>query len=318
LTGSQAYRKRRISGTSYAPTNNHFNIIKDNAYIKGVTLPSTLTSIGYYTFYYCSGLTSVTIPEGVTSIGYEAFAGCSGLTSVTIPGSVTSIAQGAFYGCSDLTSVTIGEGVTSIEVYAFSDCSGLTSVTIPSSVTSIDSDAFSGCSGLTAFIVAESNTAYSAQDGILYNKTKTTLISVPRAKSGALDNLPNTLTSIGSSAFYYCTGLTSVTIPGSVTSIGSDAFFQCRRLTSVIFGAGSNITTAWNNNSFPDNGYGENGYGYTGDSLWTGIHHRQQSGDVYPQWHHLDATVGAEPSGRLLVRQAHQPKHTRRLSKQTK
>jgi hypothetical protein len=229
-----------IRGGFETPANNHFNIIKSNVYIKGITLPSTLTSIGEGAFYGCSGLTSVTIPGSVTSIGEGAFAYCSGLTSVTIPGSVTSIGYAAF----------------------------------------------AYCSGLMAFTVAESNTAYSAQDGILYNKAQTTIISVPGAKSGAL-TLPNTLTSIGYYAFYgcsgltsvtipgsvtsigdgafaYCSGLTSVTIPGSVTSIGDSAFAYCSSLTSVIFGAGSNITTAWSNYSFPDNNYG-----YTGDSLWT-------------------------------------------------
>jgi hypothetical protein len=267
------------------PTGNDFNIIRSNQYIKGITLPSTLTSIGGFAFSGCSGLTSVTIPAGVTSIEDGAFRncsgltsvtipagvtsiedyaffGCSGLTSVTIPAGVTSIGYGAFWNCSGLTSVTIPAGVTSIEGTAFSGCSGLTSVTIPAGVTSIEDSAFSSCSGLTAFTVAESNTTYSAQDGILYDKAKKTLVSVPGAKSGAL-TLPATLTSIGYGAFSGCSGLTSVTIPAGVTSIASSAFSGCSGLTSVIFGAGSNITTAWNNNSFPDN------YGSTGDNLWT-------------------------------------------------
>jgi hypothetical protein len=92
--------------------------------------------------------------------------------------------------------------LTSIESFAFYECSRLTSVTIPGSVTSIGDGAFAKCSGLTVFTVAESSTAYSVQDGILYNKTKTAIISVPGAISGAL-NLPNTLTSIGSFAFFY-------------------------------------------------------------------------------------------------------------------
>ena len=56
----------------------------------------SVTSIGRWAFYWCSGLTSVTIPNSVTSIGDNAFQYCSGLTSVTIPNSVTSIGDEAF------------------------------------------------------------------------------------------------------------------------------------------------------------------------------------------------------------------------------
>ena len=55
----------------------------------------------------CSGLTSLTIPSSVTSIGYCAFEGCSGLTSLIIPSSVTSIGVEAFSGCSGLTSIYV-------------------------------------------------------------------------------------------------------------------------------------------------------------------------------------------------------------------
>ena len=46
------------------------------------------------------------------------------------------------------------------------------------------------------------------------------------------------VTSIGGCAFFYCTGLTSVTIPDSVTSIGEDAFYHCTGLTSMTIGSG--------------------------------------------------------------------------------
>ena len=72
--------------------------------------------------------TSYTIPDSVTSIGRYAFYGCTGLTSITIPNSVTSIGDGAFLECTGLTSITIPNSVTSIGDEAFWDCTGLKDV----------------------------------------------------------------------------------------------------------------------------------------------------------------------------------------------
>ena len=113
--------------------------------VKDLVIPSSVTSIADYAFYYCSGLTSVTIPNSVKSIGERAFRGCRGLTSVTIGNSVTSIGEWAFYECSRLTSVTIPNSVKSIGDDAFYNCSRLTSVTIGSGVTSIYGNAFANC-----------------------------------------------------------------------------------------------------------------------------------------------------------------------------
>ncbi len=88
---------------------------------------------------------NVTIPDSVTEIGYYAFANCAGLKSVTIPDSVTEIGHSAFKGCTGLKSVTIPDSVTEIGYYAFAYCTGLKSVTIPNSVTSIGNSAFYGC-----------------------------------------------------------------------------------------------------------------------------------------------------------------------------
>ena len=112
------------------------------------TIPNSVTSIGDWAFYKCTGLTSITIPDSVTSIGYYAFEHCAGLTSITISNSVTSIEKEAFAGCTGLTSITIPNSVTSIGSFAFEQCTGLTSITIPNSVTSIGYMAFYGCTGL--------------------------------------------------------------------------------------------------------------------------------------------------------------------------
>ena len=93
-----------------------------------MTIPESVTSIGFAAFAHCSSLTSVTIPDSVTQLGECAFSGCSGLTSLTIPESVTSIGKSAFRGCDGLTSVIIPESVTSIRVFAFSECENLTPI----------------------------------------------------------------------------------------------------------------------------------------------------------------------------------------------
>ncbi len=147
---------------------------------KNTTIPYTVTRIGAYAFFKCSGLTSVTIPNWVYSIGNSAFGGCSSLESIVvdggntnydsrdncnaiietatntlingckntaIPNSVTSIGEDAFYNCSGLTSVTIPNSVTSIGGYAFCNCSSLTEIfskIVDVSEVSLDSSVFSG------------------------------------------------------------------------------------------------------------------------------------------------------------------------------
>lgn len=140
-----------------------------------MTIPNSVTSIGWSAFILSSGLTSVNIPNSVTSIGYSAFERCSGLTSVTIPNSVTTINDFAFEGCSGLTSVTIPNSVTSINDCAFFGCSSLTSVTIPNSVTSIDEWTFNDCNSLTEvyslnLTPPSTNTTYSPFDDRIYQE----------------------------------------------------------------------------------------------------------------------------------------------------
>ena len=117
-----------------------------------VTIPNTVTSIGYYAFSGCTSLTSITIPDTVTSIGGNAFSGCTSLTSITIPDSVTSIGDAAFWNCTNLTSITIPDSVTSIGGSAFWNCTSLTSITIPDSVTRIRDAALKDCHNLTKII----------------------------------------------------------------------------------------------------------------------------------------------------------------------
>ena len=228
-----------------------------------------VTSIGSGAFHGCSSLTSITIPNSVTIIGNIAFDWCKKLTQINvdkanttyssvngvlfnkdktelirypegkadtsyaIPNGVTSIGDWAFQSCNSLTSITIPDSVTSIGTMAFEDCSSLTSITIPDSVTSIDRHAFFVCRKLNQINVDTANTAYSSVNGVLFNKEKTKLIRYPEGKADTSYSIPDGVTSIGNSAFYGCSNLTSITIPDGVTIIDINAFQYCRSLTSI-------------------------------------------------------------------------------------
>jgi hypothetical protein len=254
--------------------------------LTSVTIPSSVASIGNNAFFFVPGLTSITvdiqnpvyssldgvlfnkdrtaliqypegkqernytIPAGVTSIGDGAFRASwdSSLTSITIPAGVTSIGDNAFEGCISLTDITIPASVTSIGEDAFLWCSSLTSITIPAGVTSIGDYAFSGCESLTSITVDANNSNYASQDGILYNKTKTSILIIPHEISGSV-TIPAGVISIGNSAFSWCRSLTSITIPASVTSIGAHAFLGCTNLRTVTVSRRTTI----GNNAFPNN-----------------------------------------------------------------
>ena len=67
------------------------NLYLNGEKITNLVIPNSVTSIGNYAFYGCSGLTSITIPDSVTSIGEWAFANCSGLTDANFDGTTIPI-----------------------------------------------------------------------------------------------------------------------------------------------------------------------------------------------------------------------------------
>ena len=146
---------------------------------------------------------------------------------------VREIDASAFMDCARLENVIIPDSVETIGNLAFSSCANLASIVIPYSVISIGDYAFEACANLASITVDKNNEYYKSIDGNLYTKDGKTLIQYAVGKSDTSFTIPNSVTSIGDSAFRDCTSLTSVTIPDSVTSIGWHAFYNCDSLTSI-------------------------------------------------------------------------------------
>ncbi len=213
-----------------------------------IAIPCSVTSIGNFTFAYCTGLTSISIPSTVTSIGIGAFESCTVLPAIEIPSGVTFIGEEAFFDCKALQSFSIPSGITSIGSKQFYGCKALTSITIPDSVTSIGDDAFSNCKALAALAIPSSVTSIGARafagneklDGVTIPSGVTAIKAGTFTSCSSLSSIiiPDDVTSIGSRAFYG-TSFSAITIPGNVTSIGGAAFGGCNLLTQIAVDSGN-------------------------------------------------------------------------------
>ena len=243
-----------------------------------VTIPNAVTEIGFSAFSGCTGLTEVTIPNAVTHIGDGVFAYCTGLKKViwnarNVQNFLHNYSTYPFLSCKQLTDFVFGEEVEHIPALLCCELASLKNLVIGNSVTSIGISAFDGCSGLTEVIwnarnvqdfQDNSSRPFSGcdrltdfvfgeevehiPDYLCYQLTSLNTIVIPNSVTSIGTNafsfcsglktvtIPNSVTSIGTNAFSFCSGLKTVTIPNSVTNIGSSAFEDCTELKTVTIG----------------------------------------------------------------------------------
>ena len=196
--------------------------------VESVTIPSSITKIKNFTFANNSKLTSVTIPEGVTSIGAFAFWRDYNIREINLPNSMIELSDFALSNTS-ITSITIGKNLTKIGNNPLTANPQLTSIIVKEG-----NEVYDSRNNCNALIHTESN--------VLVSGCRTTVIpdGVTAIGNAAFVGspissitIPETVRTIGSSAFETCTALETVEIKNGVEHIEANAFAHCDKLTSI-------------------------------------------------------------------------------------
>ena len=198
-----------------SPSENTVEVVsKTPLYSGAMTIPATATfngvtysvvKIGNKAFENCVDLIRVELSEGITTIGDNAFSTCNNLISLTLPESLTTIGGWFIMRCTSLATLHFPKNVSSLGYYALESSQ-------------------SGVGGLQSVTVAEDNQHYSAVDGVLYNKDKTTVLFYPAAKPGTRNNVPEALQTKAKIAFYFAKNLTEITFPETLKKIEASVF----------------------------------------------------------------------------------------------
>ena len=173
---------------------------------------------------------------------------CTASGDVTLPSTVTDknhiewTVKGLIFGVfKNVTGITIPEGYTTIGINVFQH-SQITTLNIPASVTTIERGPFMSVNKLQSITVNPANPNFTAENGVLYNKTKTELICYPKGKTDEDFTVPDGVTKIMGLAFFQNPNIKTVTLPTSVSELdpytlapfaGYSAFTDCASLTAI-------------------------------------------------------------------------------------
>ena len=190
------------------------------ANLKTLTIPNSVTRIGQFAFYKCSGITDFSMSSNIEYIGDSAFYYCSGITELSLPASVTYIGHSVFEGCSGLETVAYDPANCTLGGRTFYDAG--------------DSEGMEVTFGDTVRSIPES------------------LFSSSNIGSDVV--IPHGVVSIGDGAFSSCLKMTSITIPDTVTTLGSVIVSNSNNLTTVNYNAANCTSTPYYSSPFTNSG----------------------------------------------------------------
>lgn len=167
-------------------------------------------------------LTEVSVPENFNA--EELFMWFAGEEIDISTWKITDINKLMFYNAPNLKRIFIPNTVVNIQEQAFERCYDLTYVNIPNSIQTIKDNAFSDCRNLTLDIDTFPNS--------LTEIGQWTFHKCEKLQSKIV--IPDSVTSIGNSAFASCKSIEKVVISNNMNKIASDVFYGCSKLTDVV------------------------------------------------------------------------------------
>jgi len=210
----------------------------DCIFIEEVILPDSLIRIGGDAFYYCKSLKNLTITQNVRILGNNPFAGCPNL-KITNSSLHFNLIDGVLYNYdfSNLIHYTISKtnkyfsipnGVKCLGKHSFYDCKNIEQLTIPETVVKFENNPFSGCENLK--IVENKSKYYIIENGIIYNKFKTTIIGCLNTAEILEYVIPDSVTAISRNSFWNCNNVEKIIISKSIKRIGYNPFAGCKKM----------------------------------------------------------------------------------------
>lgn len=150
----------------------------DGNEIVNIQIPSSIQTIGDYTFYNCNSLESISFGGEIHEIGANAFYNCGSLESITFGNELYRIGSNAFNGCVNLTELHLPSKLETISSGAFSGCAKIQTVDLPLSLQTLGNSAFEYCERLIK-VVAHWEEPFSVGSNVFSGVSSDCYLYVP-------------------------------------------------------------------------------------------------------------------------------------------